>query len=715
MFSFLVLTTLLCFSNADEAIHHIQNEKDFSDFLNNVNVIGTNYSGTTILIDSDLSLSDITEPIGVYNSYSDYNPFLGTFDGQGHIISNFRVTNSSLYLGLFVYTTGITIRNIVLDSTCSLTSDFSSSYSGLVNIGGIIGYCFSRTGPCVIDNVVNMASVTFSGYFKKGSFSLGGIVGHFATNNYNISVSNCANYGNVLNSGTSEGAYLGGIIGMTSTGQIKHIQNCVNYGTVTHGGSTKKIVIGGFAGYIQTAQYENCLNAGKIVHESTLSTEVTVNETGGFAGCIGSYSYIYHCYYADTLNEYNMSGSGTASDISNTPDTPTSVDATLISTLNTQASINGYNKWLLATNNAVVSFKVNDNPNPISLSSQALILPTLTSDWRKFAWYSDSTYETPFNLSAVSVSTTLYGRWITFILTLDPNGGEVSYNTKYVDYGSPYGELPIPTKDGNIFNGWHTEPVGGLSIKSYTRVSSDFNHAIYAHWSGIKDKHQYTLDNDTEVEIIETDDGIFIGPIDLEKEGYEFVEWYMDPTENIIKPLWRPCNYTVLFDVNGGEELAGEEGSMVVTFNSAYGELPIPTREGYVFTHWVNEKNESVTSESAVSVASGHTLYAQWAVPSTYVEVVFGSKDLSGDEVRTIIKHYTDADFSIGRFEKGDSVVVIKFNDEGDAVTFVRKVKGSSKAAADGILEVNFVNEESYISFSPVACLVSFGYLLLNL
>ena len=69
-------------------------------FGDNVNK-GTSYSGTTVLLDSDLSLDGKAfEPIGSSGS----NYFRGVFDGQGHAISNFEMT-SSYYAGLFGYST----------------------------------------------------------------------------------------------------------------------------------------------------------------------------------------------------------------------------------------------------------------------------------------------------------------------------------------------------------------------------------------------------------------------------------------------------------------------------------------------------------------------------------------------------------------------------------------------------------------------------------
>ena len=91
---------------------------------------------------------------------NDYH-FQGMFDGQGHTISNLAISSSSQFTGLFGYLNGALIRNVVLDSSCSVVSSFSGSNS--VFIGGIIGMCQAINGPCVTENIVNMASISFIG------------------------------------------------------------------------------------------------------------------------------------------------------------------------------------------------------------------------------------------------------------------------------------------------------------------------------------------------------------------------------------------------------------------------------------------------------------------------------------------------------------------------------------------------------------------------
>ena len=74
--------------------------------------------------------------------------------------------------------------------------------------------------------------------------------------------------------------------------------------------------------------------------------------------------------------------------------------------------------------------------------------------------------------------------------------------------------------------------------------------------------------------------------------------------------------YTVTFDPNGDEVSAGSvtPTSKEVTFASAYGTLPTPTRRFYDFVGWFTEDGTEVTTSSVVSTASNHTLYAHWTL-----------------------------------------------------------------------------------------------------
>ena len=167
------------------ANYQIGSATDFIAFANNVNG-GTTYSGTTVLLTTDIDFTGKSvAPVGTSG-----DGFLGIFDGQGHTISNLKMSTSSQYVGVFGLSTGLTIKNVVVDDTCS----FLGSSSTYADIGAIVGRITSNKGAASILNSVNMANVTYTGN-SVNHIWLGGISGMFDTTVNPITVSNCVNYG----------------------------------------------------------------------------------------------------------------------------------------------------------------------------------------------------------------------------------------------------------------------------------------------------------------------------------------------------------------------------------------------------------------------------------------------------------------------------------------------------------------------------------------
>lgn len=69
---------------------------------------------------------------------------------------------------------------------------------------------------------------------------------------------------------------------------------------------------------------------------------------------------------------------------------------------------------------------------------------------------------------------------------LDACGGVLADDSVTVTYGDAYGELPEPTREGYIFDGWFTAETGGELVEKNTEVGSKTAHTLYAHWTQIK-------------------------------------------------------------------------------------------------------------------------------------------------------------------------------------------------------------------------------------
>lgn len=209
---------------------------------------------------SDISLhnpknSGATEwtPIGE-TSGTGTNAFAGTFDGQGHTISDLSITtlpSGAVRTGLFGTTYGGVVKDFTIKGSITLSTGNSGTNSG---IGGAIGATKNRTAVSGVTSYVNISNTSANAlvhvggvvgelysstakqclYFgsinlQNASDSIGGVVGYIN----NSEIGYCANLGTVKTA--TAGAYVGGVLGYLNNPSGK-IHNCYNYGSVKNGG-----------------------------------------------------------------------------------------------------------------------------------------------------------------------------------------------------------------------------------------------------------------------------------------------------------------------------------------------------------------------------------------------------------------------------------------------------------------------------------------------
>lgn len=103
-------------------------------------------------------------------------------------------------------------------------------------------------------------------------------------------------------------------------------------------------------------------------------------------------------------------------------------------------------------------------------------------------WYTAKSGGTKVTSSTkATANATVYARWAkakrTYQVTFNANGGDVLLDSKTVLLGSPYRDLPTPTRPGYHFTGWYTRTSGGTKITDRTKVNLTANQTLYAHWS----------------------------------------------------------------------------------------------------------------------------------------------------------------------------------------------------------------------------------------
>ena len=106
------------------------------------------------------------------------------------------------------------------------------------------------------------------------------------------------------------------------------------------------------------------------------------------------------------------------------------------------------------------------------------------------AWTSNGGYVDIIYSPDYSIASTLNFYTVTF----DPNGGKADWTEKKLSNNASYGVMPLPVKDGYVFDGWYTKVLGGEKITSYLRVSLTGDQTLYAHWKSGSDDPKEEID-----------------------------------------------------------------------------------------------------------------------------------------------------------------------------------------------------------------------------
>ena len=262
-------------------------------------------------------------------------------------------------------------------------------------------------------------------------------------------------------------------------------------------------------------------------------------------------------------------------------------------------------------------------------------LPTPTREGYTFAgWFTEKdggTQVTKETVVKTVADHTLYAHWTanTYTVKFDANEGTVTSAEQTVTYGSHYGELPTPTREGYTFAGWFTEQNGGTKVMADTKVTTAENHTLYAYW--MQNIYDVSFDANGGKEAYEPKkvrygDTYKEFPPEPTRIGYEFAGWFTKKDGGNDKPVkvdtkvtashtlyahWTAKKYTVKFNANEGTVTPAEK---TVTYGSTYGELPTPTRKGYTFVGWFTNPNggTQVKADAEVTTAANRTLHAHW-------------------------------------------------------------------------------------------------------
>ena len=294
----------------------------FRDYVNGTIVdegeaAGTTHPSASAMLTADIDLKNYCHaaedgkellswiPIGYVN-----NSWKGNMDGQGHTISHLYIKTAQSFVGLFGYTYGATIQDLIFDYAKVenvSTTNRKTNYTGI-----LAGYAYGdspshikgikTTNNCTVigqeitGGIVGLAKINLENCENhssvKGTKSVGGIAGNSTERNirrstnygtvennntyiggiigyaYGTSIEDCANYGKI----SSTGWYTGGIAGQTVANSS--IQNVFSYGDVTNTNDNLGIIIGNIVGGTLTAKGIAAYNKEALLNNSSENIKI---------------------------------------------------------------------------------------------------------------------------------------------------------------------------------------------------------------------------------------------------------------------------------------------------------------------------------------------------------------------------------------------------------------------------------------------------------
>lgn len=299
-----------------EGVSVIETAQDLQDFVKNYQDTDAE---SVVLLTADIDMSGYTlnGTIG-----TETNPFSGTFDGNGHTISNLTFSFTDIdndvpsYIGLFGVTSGASIFDLEISGTTTVTvanspnvldlgvlvgsaenstsienvsinstlnyidqsvnnSSINENNRGLktINAGGMVGELKNSTiqnSFFRLDNSVqgNAMSFTLSSIFRRDA-KFGGIAGAI-TNSSVMFVVSMPFFEIVISENFAGTTYVGGIFGTISQGNSKVI-NCVVEPTISVSNASSNTVYSGAVGGYITLPTPTRNNISYIYYNSSLS------------------------------------------------------------------------------------------------------------------------------------------------------------------------------------------------------------------------------------------------------------------------------------------------------------------------------------------------------------------------------------------------------------------------------------------------------------
>ena len=236
-------------------VYQIANAGNFFWFAQQVNA-GEAAADAVVVADIDLEGREWI-PLGTQSA-----PYIGSFDGQNHTISNFKMTiTEGGFYGLFGCIRDSRVVNFSISGEMVIDQP-----EQLELYCGVIGKAAATNGDCTVENIHSAVNVTILDSFNKNCVAgvIGNGEGKSSSPWYRLYIRRCT-YSGTMDFG---GAYVdcgGGIMGYGNYNGAIYINQCLFSGEI-RSASTAGGQVGGIMGYNRgtNLKIENCLSLGRM-------------------------------------------------------------------------------------------------------------------------------------------------------------------------------------------------------------------------------------------------------------------------------------------------------------------------------------------------------------------------------------------------------------------------------------------------------------------
>ncbi|MCD8026381.1 MAG: InlB B-repeat-containing protein [Clostridiales bacterium] len=460
-------------------------------------------ANAVLTADIDMSsYSSLFTPMGrvgsLYNTISSTSSitsygYTGTFDGQGHTISNLTISTVSAYdIGIFA-TLGGTVKNLGIISfkyTQSSGDVRGGAIAGQILPGGTVENCYVQSSTVTCTGGVG-------GVLARGNF--GGTIKNCYVVSSSVSASrkgylvgdNVNDNGATVFKGTITNCYTDNSSNVGKTGGVSE--------NVTQ--KTSAVFASGEVAYLlQNGQSDtSALAWGQNLDTDSYPVLTLTDETlrvlkleFDLDGSTVSTAYVNNGSVCDSYPEPSdhyvytfYTDSACTDEIADTASYTFDYTASNSITVYVKQGGETYNVTFVI-DNASVNSGISTYEYGVGADLPTADDITCDQGYAFVGWYTSADYSSS---AVTSIGTSEYGDKTYYAriissaqtVTFDANGGAVSPSTATVTYGEEYGTLPTPTRTDYAFGGWFTEADGGDLVTSDTVVTTTGDHTLYAH------------------------------------------------------------------------------------------------------------------------------------------------------------------------------------------------------------------------------------------